>query len=81
MSELYGLASTPRSTRTTQLFDESAELTRLHQMTESCELDNLKKEMIRDPLVIGVREMHSIVSERLQLEPNLMLAKAEELIR
>ena len=65
----------------TQLCDESAEqfITRLHQMAESCEFGNLKKEMIRDRLVIGVHDAQ--LSERLQLEPNLTLTKAEKLIR
>ena len=48
-------------------------------MAESCEFGDLKKEMIRDRLVIGIRDAQ--LSERLQLEPNLTLAKAEKLIR
>ena len=67
--------------RTNQLCDELAEqfTTRLHQMAESCEFGDLKKETIRDRLVIGIRDAQ--LSERLQLEPNLTLVKAEKLIR
>ena len=47
-------------------------------MAESCKFGNLKKEMIQDRLVIGIRDAQ--LSERLQLEPNLTLTKAEKLI-
>ena len=67
--------------RANQLCDESAEqfITRLHQMADSCEFGELKNEMIRDRLVIGIRDEQ--LSERLQLEPNLTLTKAEKLVR
>ena len=48
-------------------------------MAESCEFGNLKKEMIRDQLVIGICDAQ--LSKRLQLQPNLTLTKAEKLIR
>ena len=47
-------------------------------MAESCKFRNLKKEMIRYRLVIGIRDAQ--LYERLQLEPNLMLTKAEKMI-
>ena len=48
-------------------------------MAESCEFSEFKNEMIRDRLVIGVRDER--LSTSIQLEANLTLAKAEKLIR
>ena len=64
-----------------QLADESAEqfITRLHQLAENCEFGDLKNEMIRDRLVIGIRDGQ--LSERLQMESDLTLQKAEKLVR
>ena len=63
-----------------QLADESAEqfITRLHQLAENCEFGDLKNEMIRDRLVIGIRDGQ--LSERLQMESDLSLQKAEKLV-
>ena len=44
-----------------------------------CEFGELKSDMIWDHLVIGIRD--SQLSERLQLEPELTLQRAEKLIR
>ena len=62
-----------------QLADETVEqfITRLHQMADNCEFGNMRSEMIRDRLVIGIRDQQ--LSERLQMEPELTLAKAEKL--
>jgi len=64
-----------------QLADESVEqfITRLHQLTENCEFGDLKNEMIRDRLIIGIRDGQ--LSERLQMESDLTLQKAEKLVR
>ena len=64
-----------------QLADESAEqfITRLHQLAENCEFGDLKNEIIRDRLVIGIRDGQ--LSERLQTESDLTLQKAEKLVR
>lgn len=47
-------------------------------MADSCKFGDFKNETIRDWLVIGVCD--GKLSEWLQLEPNLMLVKAEKLI-
>ena len=64
-----------------QLADEPVEnfITRLHQLAENCESGGLKSEMIRDRLVIGIRDGQ--LSERLQMESDLTLQKAEKLVR
>ena len=64
-----------------QLSDETAEhfITRLHRLSDNCEFGELKADMIRDRLVIGIRDLQ--LSERLQLEPDLTLQRAEKLIR
>ena len=64
-----------------QVADESAEqfITRFHQLAENCEFGDLKNEMIRDRLVIGIRDGQ--LSERLQMESDLTLQKAEKLVR
>ena len=64
-----------------QLSDETAEhfITRLHRLAETCEFGELKSDMIRDRLVIGIRDGQ--LSERLQLESDLTLQKAEKLVR
>lgn len=64
-----------------QLADETAEhfIIRLHQMADNCEFGAIRSEMIRDRLVIGIRDEQ--LSERLQTEPELTLTKAERFIR
>ena len=64
-----------------QLTDETAEhfIIRLHQMADNCEFGAMRSEMIRDRLVIGIRDEQ--LSERLQTEPELTLTKAERFIR
>ena len=63
-----------------QLANETVEqfITRFHQMANNCEFGNMKNEMIRDFLIISIRNQQ--LSERLQMEMELMLAKAEKLI-
>jgi len=64
-----------------QLAEEPVEqfITRLHQLAENCEFGDFKSEMIRDRLVIGIRDGQ--LSERLQMESDLTLQKAEKLVR
>ena len=64
-----------------QLEGESAEqyITALYQFAERCEYGNFKSEMIRDRLVIGIRD--TALSEKLQMDPGLTLEKAHRLIR
>ena len=60
---------------------DSAELfiTALHQAADTCEFGTMKEQMIRDRLVVGIRD--KTLSERLQMEPELTLEKAKRLIR
>ena len=51
----------------------------LYNLAENCEYGGLKNEMIRDRLVVGIRD--SALSERLQLDGNLTLDKAKTAIR
>ncbi|UYV79648.1 K02A2.6-like, partial [Cordylochernes scorpioides] len=46
----------------------------LHKMAENCNYGSLKEEMIRDRIVVGVKNLQ--LSEKLQLEPNLTLERA-----
>ncbi|UYV82065.1 hypothetical protein LAZ67_21000644 [Cordylochernes scorpioides] len=46
----------------------------LHKMAEKCNYGSLKEEMIRDRIVVGVKNLQ--LSEKLQLEPNLTLERA-----
>ena len=61
--------------------DESADhfITELHRLAENCELGEMKDQLIRDRLVVGIRD--SALSERLHLEADLTLNKVERLIR
>ena len=70
-----------RFNRRMQLADESVEqfITNLYQLVEHCEYGNLRDEMIRDRIVVGIRD--SALSERLQLDPDLTLEKAKKLVR
>ena len=49
-------------------------VTTLYCLSEHCEYAGLRDEMIRDRIVVGVRD--SILSEKLQLEADLTLEKA-----
>ncbi|UYV75118.1 K02A2.6-like [Cordylochernes scorpioides] len=46
----------------------------LHKMAENCNCGSQKEEMIRDRIVVGVKNLQ--LSEKLQLEPNLTLERA-----
>ena len=51
----------------------------LYSLAENCEYGPLKEEMIRDRLVVGIRD--SALSGRLQMDPELTLGKAKKTIR
>ena len=51
-------------------------ITDLYRMSEHCNFGTWKDEMIRDRIVVGVRDAR--LSQRLQLNSELTLAKAEE---
>ena len=64
-----------------QLDGESADeyITVLHSLAEDCEYGTLKAELIRDRLVVGIRD--TALSQKLQLDPFLTLEKAQTSIR
>ena len=64
-----------------QLEGESAEqyITHLYHLAENCDYRELKSEMIRDRLVVGIKD--SALSESLQIDADLTLEKAKKRIR
>ena len=65
----------------TQLPGESAEqfITVLYDLADSCDYGGLKEEMIRDRIVVGIR--NKALSERLQLDAKLTLESAKTSVR
>eukprot|EP00731_Ephydatia_muelleri_P037371 Em0452g6a len=65
----YVIFNRARFSRRNQLEGESSEqyVTVLHSLAENCNNGNLKHEMIRNRIVVGIRD--SALSERLQLDP------------
>ena len=63
-----------------QLSDESEDrfITEVHKLAENCEFGPTKEKLIRDRLAVGIRDL--LLSDRLQLEPDLTLDKTERLI-
>ena len=51
----------------------------LHNLAENCDYGMLKSELIRDRIVVGIRD--SALSQRLQLDPDLTLEKAMRVAR
>ena len=51
----------------------------LYKLVQHCDYGEMKDEMIRDRLVVGIRD--SSLSEKLQLDPALTLEKAKKAIR
>ena len=49
-------------------------ITDLYRLAEFCDYKVLQGEMIRDRIVVGIRD--SQLSEKLQMDPNLTLEKA-----
>lgn len=64
-----------------QLESESAEeyITALYSLVETCEYGDMKDEMLRDRLVVGIR--NEKVSETLQMQADLTLEEAKKTIR
>ena len=61
--------------------EESVEqfITSLYDLAENYSYDDLKDQMIRDSIVVGIRDRS--LSECLQLDPELTLEKAKTLVR
>ena len=70
-----------RFNRRNQLGGESAEqyIMELHKLAENCDYGGMTTEMIRDRLVVGIRD--AALSQRLQLDADLTLEKAKKMIR
>ena len=70
-----------RFNRHCQTAGESAEqfITSLYTLAESCDYGELKDQMIRDRIVVGIRDQS--LSERLQMDAELTLDKAKKLVR
>ena len=70
-----------RFNRRNQLEGESIEqyITALYRLVDTCEYGTLKKEMLRDRIVVGIRDAH--MSEKLQLDPDLTLETAKKKVR
>ena len=70
-----------RFNRRCQREGESAEqyITALYSLVETCEYGNLRDEMLRDRIVVGIRDVG--LSEHLQLDPELTLEKTKKVLR
>ena len=70
-----------RFNRRNQLPDETAEqyIMALYNLTANCKYGAMEEDLIRDRLVVGIRD--SALYERLQLNPDLDLEKAKKCIR
>jgi hypothetical protein len=70
-----------RFNRRSQKEDETVEefITSLYSLAENCSYGELKEEMIRDRIVVGIRDL--ALSERLQLDADLTLDKAKTMVR
>ena len=70
-----------RFNRWNQQLGESADnyITALHQLAQGCEYGAMADELIRDRLVVGIRD--ESLSERLQIESKLTLEQAKKFIR
>lgn len=70
-----------RINRRSQLQGETAEqyITTLYSLVDNCNYGNFQDEMLRDRLVVGIRD--TTLSERLQLDPELALKNAKKAIR
>ncbi|UYV66504.1 K02A2.6-like, partial [Cordylochernes scorpioides] len=74
---MVAAAGSLRSQRPEETIEEF--VTVLHRISEHCEYANLREELIRDRLVLGVKDRK--LSEKLMLNENLTLAKAVEIAR
>ena len=67
--------------RRVQNDNESVEefINSLHVLAEYCDYGDLHDQMIRDRIVVGLKDGN--VSQRLQLDPDLTLKKAQDIVR
>ena len=70
-----------RFNRICQKQDESVEqfITCLYQLSENCAYGDLRDEMIRDRIVVGIRD--EAMSQKLQLDADLTLESAKKMVR
>ena len=70
-----------RFNRHSQSEGESVEqfITSLYSLAENCDFAAMKEEMIRDRIVVGIRD--SSLSERMQIDEDLTLEKAKKMVR
>jgi len=70
-----------RFNRRVQEHEESVEqfITSLYSLSENCQYGELKDEMIRDRIVVGIQD--SALSERFQMDEMLSLDKAKKMVR
>ena len=70
-----------RFNRRNQHEGESIEqyISQLYSLSESCDYGALKEEMLRDRIVVGIRD--TSLSERLQMDDKLTLEKAKKMVR
>ena len=54
-------------------------ITSLYSLAENCDFAAMKEEMIRDRIVVGIRD--SALSERMQIDADLTLEKAKKMVR
>ena len=54
-------------------------ISQLYSLSESCDYGALKEEMLRDRIVVGIRD--TSLSERLQMDDKLTLEKAKKMVR
>ena len=67
--------------RRNQLPGESVEqyITELYSLVETCEYGDLTEDMLRDRIVVGIRDV--AIAKHLQLDAELTLEKAKQLVR
>lgn len=54
-------------------------ITSLYNLVETCDFGDLKNEMIRDRIIVGIRDQ--AISKRLQMVADLTLEKAKTLVQ
>ena len=59
--------------------NESVEkyITELYHLAETCEYGDLKEQLLRDRIVVGIRDR--AISQRMQMDPDLTLEKAKKM--
>ena len=54
-------------------------ITALYALAEDCEYGALREELLRDRIVVGIRD--NVLSQKMQMESRLDLAKAINMVR